>query len=149
SVTEAVYHLFEYDFKKKAIRQITTGDNDFTSIAFAGDNLIGGRQNMNHPLDIYSVNTKTGEQKQLTDVNKEIYDKLEIGPIEKRWVTTTDGKKELVWVIFPPNFDKTKKYPALLYCQGGPQSPVSQFFSYRWNFQLMAANDYIIIAPNR
>ena len=64
-------------------------------------------------------------------------------------MNTTDGKKELVWVIYPPDFDKTKKYPALLYCQGGPQSAVSQFFSYRWNFQLMAANDYIIIAPNR
>jgi len=149
SVKEAVYQFYEYDFKSKAIRQITTGDNDFTSIAFAGDYLIGGRQNMNHPTDIFSVNIKSGEQKQITDVNKEIYDKLAIGPVEKRWVTTTDGKKELVWVIFPPNFDKTKKYPALLYCQGGPQSAVSQFFSYRWNFQLMAANDYIIIAPNR
>jgi len=149
SVKEAVYQFYEYDFKSKNLRQITSGDNDFTSIAFAGDYLIGGRQNMNHPTDIYSVNIKSGEQKQLTDVNKAIYDKLQVGPIEKRWVTTTDGKKELVWVIFPPGFDKTKKYPALLYCQGGPQSAVSQFFSYRWNFQLMAANDYIIIAPNR
>ena len=149
SVTEATYQYFEYDVKSKALRQITTGDNDFTSIALAGDKLVGGRQNMNHPTDIYAVTIKSGEQKQLTDVNKEIYDKLEVGPIEKRWVATTDGKKELVWVIFPPGFDKTKKYPALLYCQGGPQSAVSQFFSYRWNFQLMAANDYIVIAPNR
>ncbi len=149
SVKEATYQFFEYDFKKKEIRQITTGDNDFTSIAFAGNYLIGGRQNMNHPTDIFVVDIKTGTQEQLTDVNKEIYSKIKTGPIEKRWVTTTDGKKELVWVIFPPDFDNTKKYPALLYCQGGPQSAVSQFFSYRWNFQLMAANGYIVIAPNR
>lgn len=149
SVKEAVYQFYEYDVKGKSIKQLTSGDNDFTSIAYAGDVLIGGRQNMNHPTDIYAVNIKSGEQKQLTDVNKSIYDGLKTGPIEKRWVTTSDGKKELVWVIFPPDFDKTKKYPALLYCQGGPQSPVSQFFSYRWNFQLMAANDYIVIAPNR
>tara|TARA_B110000037_G_scaffold223203_1_gene303896 strand:- start:20528 stop:22570 length:2043 start_codon:yes stop_codon:yes gene_type:complete len=149
SVTEATYQLYEYDFKKKSIRQITEGMHNYTSIAFAGDKLIGGKQSMNHPTDIYAVDIKKGTETQLTDVNKEIYDDLEIGKIEKRWVTTTDDKKQLVWVIFPPNFDKDKRYPALLYCQGGPQSAVSQFFSYRWNFQLMAANDYIIIAPNR
>lgn len=149
SCKEATIQFFEFDFKTTKIRQITTGDHDYTSIYAAGDLLVGGRQNMNHPMDIYTVDLKTSEQKQITDVNKEIYSKIKTGPIEKRWVTTTDGKKELVWVIYPPDFDKTKKYPALLYCQGGPQSPVSQFFSYRWNFQLMAANGYIVIAPNR
>lgn len=149
SVKEAVYQLFEVDLTTLKLRQITTGENDFTSIAFAGENFICGRQNMNHPIDIYRVNIKDGSQLPLTQVNKEIYSKIKTGNVEKRWVTTTDGKKQLVWVIYPPDFDKTKKYPALLYCQGGPQSPVSQFFSYRWNFQLMAANDYIIIAPNR
>ena len=149
SVTEATFQFFEYDMKSKQLKQLTTGDHDYTSIAFAGDYLIGGRQNMNHPLDIYKVSLKKGEQTAITDVNKEIYDKIKTGPIEKRWITTTDGKKELVWIIYPPDFDKTKKYPALLYCQGGPQSAVSQFFSYRWNFQLMAAHGYIVIAPNR
>ncbi len=149
SVVEATEQLFEYDFKKKEIRQITRGMHNYTSLDFAGNKLVGGRQSMNHPTDIFAVDIKSGDEIQLTDVNKEIYDTLEIGKVEKRWVTTTDGKKELVWVIFPPNFDPDKKYPALLYCQGGPQSAVSQFFSYRWNFQLMAANDYIIIAPNR
>jgi dipeptidyl aminopeptidase/acylaminoacyl peptidase len=72
-----------------------------------------------------------------------------MGKVEKRMVKTTDNKDMLVWVIYPPNFDPSKKYPTLLYCQGGPQSPVSQFFSYRWNFQLMAANGYIVVAPNR
>lgn len=149
SVKEAAVQLFEYDFKSKQIRQITTGDHDYTSMELVGDHIIGGRMDMNHPTDIFKVNIKKGEEIQLTDVNKDIYSKIKTGNIEKRWITTTDGKKQLVWVIFPPDFDKTKKYPALLYCQGGPQSAVSQFFSYRWNFQLMAANDYIIIAPNR
>lgn len=149
SVKEATYQLFEYDFASKTMTQLTEGDHNYTSIAFAGDYLIGGKQSMNHPTDIYSVKIKNKAEKQLTDVNAEIYDELEIGKIEKRWVKTTDGKEELVWVIYPPNFDPAKKYPALLYCQGGPQSAVSQFFSYRWNFQLMAANDYIIVAPNR
>lgn len=149
SVTEATYQLYAYNFKKQEIRQITKGVHNYTSLAFAGDYLIGGKQSMNHPTDIYSVKIKSGEEQQLTDVNADIYKELEIGKIEKRWVATTDGKQELVWVIYPPNFNPNKKYPALLYCQGGPQSAVSQFFSYRWNFQLMAANDYIIIAPNR
>lgn len=149
SVIEATYQLFNYDIANRSYRQLTAGIHNYTSLSFAGDKLIAGRQSMNHPTDIYSVDIKSGEQKQLTDANKETYDKIKTGDIEKRWVTTTDGKKELVWVIYPPDFDKTKKYPALLYCQGGPQSAVSQFFSYRWNFQLMAANDYIIIAPNR
>lgn len=69
--------------------------------------------------------------------------------MKERWVKTTDGKEELCWVIYPPHFDPTKKYPTLLFCEGGPQSPVSQFWSFRWNFQIMAANDYIVIAPNR
>ncbi|HIP36899.1 MAG TPA: S9 family peptidase [Crocinitomix sp.] len=149
AVIEATYQWFKIDIKNGKHKQITTGIHNLTSINFVGDKLIGGLQSMNHPTDIYAADIKTGELTQLTDVNKNIYDKLEIGKIEKRWVKTTDGFEELVWVIYPPNFDKNKKYPAILYCQGGPQSAVSQFFSYRWNFQLMAANDYIIIAPNR
>lgn len=149
SVTEATFQLFEYDFKTQKMRQITEGMHDYGSFVFAGNQLIGEKQSMNHPKDIYAVDIKTGKETQLTDVNKAIYANLKTGKIEKRWVTTTDNKKELVWVIYPPDFDPAKKYPALLYCQGGPQSAVSQFFSYRWNFQLMAANDYIIIAPNR
>ena len=149
AVVEARYQLFELNVKSKKHSIITKGMHNFTSIGFAGKQLIAGKQSMNHPTDIYSVNISDGGQTQLTDANKEIYDDLEIGNIESRWVRTTDNKEQLVWVIYPPNFDKSKKYPALLYCQGGPQSAVSQFFSYRWNFQLMAAHDYIIIAPNR
>ena len=149
SCVEATYQLFEINLKSKKYRQITEGIHNYTSLAYANGVLVGGKQSMNHPTDIYAVDIKSGDETQLTDANKEIYDKIKTGEIEKRWVETTDGKKELVWVIYPPEFDKNKVYPALLYCQGGPQSAVSQFFSYRWNFQLMAANDYIIIAPNR
>ncbi len=146
---EATYQLNSIDVASKKAKQLTTGIHNYTSFTLAGDRLIAGKQSMNHPTDLYSVDIATGTDKQLTDANKAIYDKIKTGEIEKRWVKTTDGKQELVWVIYPPDFDKTKKYPALLYCQGGPQSAVSQFFSYRWNFQLMAANDYIIVAPNR
>ncbi len=99
--------------------------------------------------EIFRVDKGTGDETQLSFINKPVYDKIEMGKVEKRWIKTTDNKDMLVWVIYPPGFDPEKKYPALLYCQGGPQSAVSQFFSYRWNFQMMAANDYIIVAPNR
>ena len=99
--------------------------------------------------DIFFVDIKKGTSHQLTNINESIYNKLTFGEVKERWVKTVDGKQELCWVIYPPHFDKNKKYPTLLFCEGGPQSPVSQFWSYRWNFQIMAANDYIIIAPNR
>jgi dipeptidyl aminopeptidase/acylaminoacyl peptidase len=149
SVKEATYQLFEFDLKSNKTRQITEGMHNWTSIAVAGKYLVGTKQSMNHPNDVYKVDIKKGTETQLTDANKEIYDQIEIGKVEKRWITTSDNKKMLTWVIYPPNFDPNKKYPTLLYCQGGPQSAVSQFFSFRWNFQLMAASDYIIVAPNR
>ena len=111
--------------------------------------LFGVRHSMSAPNDIYRIDEATGAQTQLSFENKALLDQLEMGRVEERWITTTDNKQMLVWVIYPPHFDPNKKYPTLLYCQGGPQSPVSQFWSYRWNFQIMAANDYIIVAPNR
>ena len=104
---------------------------------------------MNHASEIYKVDIKKGEQTKLTSVNDESYKKINMCKVEERWIDTTDGKKMLVWVIFPPDFDKNKKYPTLLYCQGGPQSTVSQFYSFRWNFQIMASQGYIVVAPNR
>ena len=104
---------------------------------------------MSMPTEIFSINIKKGDEKQLTNVNTEKLESITLGEVKERWVKTTDGKDMLTWVIYPPEFDATKKYPTLLYCQGGPQSAVSQFFSYRWNFQMMAANGYIVVAPNR
>ncbi|RLD45541.1 MAG: peptidase S9 [Bacteroidetes bacterium] len=145
---EATYQIYSLNLETKEIKQITNGDHNYQSVAVAGDKLIGTKMSMIYPTEVYSIDM-AGNETQLTFTNKEILDKVTPANFEKRWVKTTDGKKELVWVIFPPNFDKTKKYPTLLYCQGGPQSAVSQFFSYRWNFQVMASNGYIVVAPNR
>lgn len=149
SMTEATRQWFELELKSKKLRQITKGDHNFTSIAKVNGYLVGTKQSMLVPNDIHKVNIKSGESTQLTFMNKEILDNLDKPSIQKRWIETTDGKKMLTWVILPPNFDETKKYPTLLYCQGGPQSAVSQFYSFRWNFSLMASQDYIIVAPNR
>ncbi|MGB6094628.1 MAG: S9 family peptidase [Moheibacter sp.] len=149
--------LFEVDFdpnsKNKAmpkIRQITDGQFDVAGlVGQSGNNMIISRTDMNHAVELYSVNLKNGEMKQLTNVNKDIYESIKLSNVEKRVVKTTDNKDMVAWVIYPPDFDPNKKYPTLLYCQGGPQSALSQFYSFRWNFQLMAANGYIVIAPNR
>ncbi len=145
----ATYQVYHIRIDNKEIRQLTEGRHNYTSLALAGDNLVGKKMAMDMATEVFSINPGTGEESQVTFVNKPIYDNIEMGKVEERWVKTTDDKNMLVWVIYPPGFDNTKKYPALLYCQGGPQSAVSQFFSFRWNFQMMAANDYIIVAPNR
>lgn len=147
--------LFEVNFPgltKIAINvhQITNGDFDVNDlVGFSGDNLIVTRTDMNHAAEIFSYNLKKNSWKQLSDVNTATYNSLTLSKTERRYVTTTDGKKMLVWVILPPNFDATKKHPTLLFCQGGPQSPLTQSYSFRWNFSLMAANGYVIVAPNR
>ena len=132
------------------ITPLTEGMYDYASVALLGDKLIAQRHSMSMGDEIYSIDL-TGDHTvtQLTFENKHIYDQLTMGKVEERWMKMTDGKQMLTWVIYPPQFDPNKKYPTLLFCEGGPQSPVSQFWSYRWNFQIMAANDYIIVAPNR
>jgi dipeptidyl aminopeptidase/acylaminoacyl peptidase len=135
---------------KPTVKQITRGQFDINGIAGqAGNTLVVSRTDMNTAAELYTVDLSNGSMKQLTNVNKDIYSSIQKSNVEKRTVKTTDGKEMLVWVIYPPGFNKSKKYPTLLYCQGGPQSPLSQSYSYRWNFQLMAANGYIIVAPNR
>lgn len=141
--------IYELTVENSEIKVITKGDYNHQSVAEIGDNLVCAKQSMSMPTEIFAVNKANGEETQLSYENKEILDQLKMGKVEERWVKTTDNKDMLVWVIYPPNFDPDKKYPTLLYCQGGPQSTVSQFFSVRWNFQMMAANDYIIVAPNR
>ncbi|MBR4046542.1 MAG: S9 family peptidase [Alistipes sp.] len=131
------------------MKHITKGNHDINAFTFAGGKMVANMNTISKAVELYDVNLDSGELAQLTDVNREIYDNIDFGKVEERWITTTDGKKMLTWVIYPPHFDPAKKYPTLLYCQGGPQSTVSQFWSYRWNFQLMAAEGYIIVAPNR
>lgn len=141
--------IYAADANACTIRPITQGVNDYAGVSLLGDKLLAMRHSMSAADELYSVSPSTGEATQLTFENKYLYDQLEMGRVEERWMKTTDGKEMLVWVIYPPHFDPAKKYPTLLYCEGGPQSPVSQFWSYRWNFQIMAAHDYIIVAPNR
>lgn len=141
--------IYRASIADKKFTQITTGQHDYEQVALCGDNLIGVRHSMMVPNDIYRIDLASGTQTQITFENRHILDQLKPNRIEPRWITTTDGKQMLTWVIYPVDFDPNKKYPALLYCQGGPQSPVSQFWSYRWNFRIMASNDYIIVAPNR
>ncbi len=137
------------------VKQMTEGWNDYGTIQMLGNTgkLLATRHSMSHPDDLFVVTPSKKEKKaavvQITDENKNIFDQLKMGKIQERWVKTTDGKDMQVWIILPPHFDVSKKYPTLLYCEGGPQSPVSQFWSYRWNFQIMAAHGYVIIAPNR
>ncbi len=131
------------------VNQITHGTHDYEWVGICKNGLLGMRHSMSAPNELFAIDEQSGSEKQLTSENKHLLDQLEMGRVEERWIVTTDNKEMLTWVIYPPHFDPKKKYPALLYCQGGPQSPVSQFWSYRWNFQIMAANDYIIVAPNR
>lgn len=142
--------LFSLDPKNAKVQQITKGDFDVNEIfADQKTSLLVGRTDINHATDIFSVNLKNGEMKQVTEANKEMYVQLAQGKSELKMVKTSDGKEMGVWFHYPPNFDPNKKYPTLVYCQGGPQSALTQFFSTRWNFALMAANGYIVVAPNR
>ena len=145
----ATAQLFELDLKSKQHRQITKGTFNYTSLHQRGKVIYATRQSMLHPNELYEVSLKSGEAVELTDENGVLLDNFDRPLIEQRWITTSDNKKMLTWVILPPNFDENKKYPTLLYCQGGPQSAVSQFFSFRWNFRVMASQGYVIIAPNR
>ncbi|MDQ0475702.1 S9 family peptidase [Chryseobacterium sp. MDT2-18] len=142
--------LFSLNPKNSKIQQITKGDFDLNDIfAQQKNSLLISRNDMNHNPDLFSVDVKNGSMKQVTEVNKKNYESITPSRTELKMVKTTDGKEMGVWFIYPPNFDANKKYPTLLYCQGGPQSALTQTFSVRWNFALMAANDYIVVAPNR
>lgn len=149
SGVKATYQVYSINVVTKEIKKITEGAHNYNSIDFSKGTLIGEKMSMSMATEVFRIDTETGSETQLTFTNQHIYDHITMAKVEEKWVKTTDGKDMLVWLIYPPKFDPLKKYPALLYCGGGPQSAVSQFFSYRWNFQIMAANDYVVIAPNR
>ena len=145
---QGVTPVFNVDLKKKEVKEIVSGVVDYADIVTVDDKtLIATNHSMLYPNEIFSV--KNGKATKLSTVNDEIFAQLTMPTVEKRLIPTTDGKQMTTWIIYPQNFDKTKKYPSILYCQGGPQQAVSQFWSYRWNFALMAANGYVVIAPNR
>lgn len=159
AAVKGTVHLFEIAVPKSwdkfkstppQPKQITTGQFDIRGIVgHVKNTMIVARGDMNQATEIYSVDMSMGAMKQLTHANDELYASLKLGKVERRITTATDGAELHSWVIYPPDFDPKKKYPTLLYCQGGPQGALSQFYSFRWNFQLMAAHGYIIIAPNR
>ena len=143
-------HIHSVNVANGASKVLTKGQYDYTSVQPFGKNqLLCSRQSMCKASELYLVNIKNGSTVQLTNENKYYYDNIDFGTVEPRWTKTVDGKDLLSWIILPPNFDKTKKYPTLLFCEGGPQSPVSQFWSFRWNMMIMAANGYVVVAPNR
>ena len=135
--------------KWPVVEVLTEGDHDINAFTLAGGRIAAEVTTISMATEFFTVDPATGALEQLSAINRAIYDNVQFGEVQKRWVKTTDGKEMLTWVILPPDFDPAKKYPTLLYCQGGPQSVVSQFWSYRWNFQLMAAQGYIVVAPNR
>ncbi len=152
---EATKQLFMLEVKSSRITQLTVGDHDYTSLAVFNDRIVATRTTLIHPADLFMIDytqNKAGKVftsiTQVTTANP-FWDKLDLPTVEKHWVETTDGKKMLVWTLIPPNAKVGEEFPALLYCQGGPQSAVSQFFSYRWNLCLMASQGYVVVAPNR
>ena len=155
AAVDGTKQLFEVNFSGATkiavtVNQVTNGDFDVNDlVGFSESAIVVTRSDMNHASELFSFDLKKKAWKQLSNVNTETFNSLALSKTERRYVTTTDGKKMLVWVILPPNFDASKKYPTLLYCQGGPQSALTQFYSFRWNFQLMAANGYVVVAPNR
>lgn len=156
SYVEATCRIYRCHLADAAITPVSApGDYDYASLCFAGEHLITLRHSMSQPNEIYEINLSDGIAQQLTFENKHLLDQIEMGRIERRWMTCTNGDRMLVWVAYPVGFDSIRakdpdhKFPTLLYCQGGPQSPVSQFWSIRWNIQMMLANGYAVVLPNR
>jgi dipeptidyl aminopeptidase/acylaminoacyl peptidase len=132
------------------IVQLTKGEHDYVSVSTATDGyLVGLRQSLSYPSEVFAINLANGTQTNISQENTDILQQITMGKVEARWIKTTTKEDMLTWVVYPPDFDPAKKYPAILYCQGGPQNTVSQFWSVRWNLQIMAAHGYIIVAPNR
>ena len=150
---DGVVPVFRIGVADKRITQLTDVRADFTTLAATGDKIVTMMHSMLRPNEVMTIDLNPRSRRSslwnLTDINGEIFRNLDMPTVEKRMVPTTDGKEMLTWVVYPPKFDASRKYPAILYCQGGPQQAVSQFWSYRWNLALMAANGYIVIAPNR
>ncbi len=156
SPINATHQVFSYDLNPKAktpIKQLTFDQADYNELTVSGmgktTSVVTSRVDMTMPSELYAINIVSGAATRITKVTDAVWGGVKKSNVVKRMVKTTDGKEELVWVVYPPDFNPAKKYPTLLFCQGGPQSVVSQSFSYRWNFSLMAANGYIVVAPNR
>lgn len=149
SSTDFTYQVYQITVGDRAIRRVTEGQHDFNSLKVAGARLVTTRVSFTTPAEVYVVDPKSGATRAVSSATNDPWNNIAQAKVERRTVKTVDGKDMNVWVLLPPNAEPGKKYPALLYCQGGPQSALSQFFSYRWNLQLMASQGYVIIAPCR
>ncbi len=146
---EATHQICRVKLDDSPVAVITAGDHDINAFTLAADRIAAEVCTISMATEFFQIDPTEGTMTQISAINQPIYEHIKMGEVQKRWIKTTDGKQMLTWVILPPDFDATKQYPVLLYCQGGPQSVVSQAWSYRWNFQLMAAQGYIVVAPNR
>lgn len=141
--------IFNISLASGSVTRVTTGNYDMGPLQLRNNVLIAGIQSMARPTEVAKVEMADGRFSMITDVNGHIYESIKMGKSEERYIKTRDGKDLQMWIIYPPDFDPSKKYPALLYCKGGPQGPLGQSWSYRWNYQMMAANGYIVVAVNR
>jgi len=149
SGVRGTFQLYQLMLDSDEPKALTTGLKDYHSVALAGNYLYGDVVSMLSPAEVYRVDLTNGNETKVTEVNGNILAQLTMPTVKERWVKTTDGKEMLTWIVLPPNFDSTKSYPALLFCEGGPQSPLTQFWSFRWNLALMASQGYVVVAPNR
>ncbi len=149
SPIEATHQICRVSIPNGEVEVLTQGDHDINAFSLASGKAVAEVCTISMATELFDIDLQNGQMTRISDVNRPIYDNIRMGQVQKRWVKTTDGKEMLTWVILPPDFNPEEKYPVLLYCQGGPQSVVSQFWSYRWNFQLMAAQGYVVVAPNR
>ena len=146
---EGTYQICRVAATDGEVEVLTKGDHSLTAFTTGGGRMVAERSTISSATEFFEVNTSDGSLTQISAINDAIYKNIRMGEVQKRWVRTTDGKQMLTWVILPPDFDPAQKYPTLLYCEGGPQSVVANGWSYRWNFQLMAAQGYVVVAPNR
>ncbi|MFP4488830.1 MAG: alpha/beta fold hydrolase [Bacteroidales bacterium] len=141
--------VFNIDLGSGRVQQVSSGKYNYSPLALYDEKIITGIQSMSMPTEIAVMDRDDGEMNIISSVNSHVLDHIEMGKTEERYIKTADGQDLQMWVIYPPGFDPSKEYPALLYCKGGPQGPLGQSWSYRWNYQMMAARGYIVVAPNR
>jgi dipeptidyl aminopeptidase/acylaminoacyl peptidase len=141
--------IFRTNIANGIVDKVTKGNHELGSLAVESGKMVGSKMSFSLAPEVVAINAANGDVKQITGINKAIYESIKMGKFEEKYTVTKDGKDLQMWVVYPPDFNPSKKYPALLFCNGGPQSTLGPFWSYRWNLQMMAAKGYIVFAPNR
>jgi len=146
---QEAHQIHKLELSTGVITRLTDGNHDYQGVQIAGDALIATRTTSVAPAEIYRVAPTNGQGEDISFINKELLDLLDIPTVEKRFVTTTDNRQMVTWIVYPPHIDKSKKYPVLMMCTGGPQGVLGPSFSYRWNYMLMASQGYVVVVPAR